>query len=168
MDGEKVPESEGYEKLVESNLLQIPLYEYTPGAGGLRTTVLDLAHFMIAHMNQGLAPNGFQLLQPEIMEMMHQITGSAHGNINSFNLVGQGMGWSLCEDGVEGHVGGQLGIGGTMVFKGTDRGTVGILVMTNVDLMYLEGHRRSRWITNYCFKLEQLLLQSAEETGPSV
>ena len=163
MDGQKVPIREGYVELVENNLLQIPLYEWAPGAGGLRTTVPDLAQFLIAHMNQGLAPNGFQLLQPETVEMMHQVAGSSDGNINSFSLVGQGMGWSLCEAGVEGHVGGQLGFGGTMVFKRTDQGTSGILVMTNVDLMYLEQDRKLDWFRNYYFKVEQLLLQTAEK-----
>ena len=83
--------------------------------------------------------------------------------MNSFNLVGQGMGWSLCEDGVEGHVGGQLGFGGTMVFKRTDQGTAGILVMTNADAMYLENDRRWNWFRNYYGEIEQLLLRSAEE-----
>jgi CubicO group peptidase (beta-lactamase class C family) len=163
MDGEKVPIREGYVELVENNLLELPLYEWAPGAGGLRTTVLDLAQFMIAHMYQGLAPNGFQLLQPETVEMMHQVAGSKDGIMNSFNLVGQGMGWTLCEDEVEGHVGGQLGFTATMVFKRTDRGTAGILAMTNVFQMYLEDQRRSRWFTNYYAKLEQLLLRAAEE-----
>jgi CubicO group peptidase (beta-lactamase class C family) len=163
MDGENVPIREGYVELVENNLLEFPLYEITPGAGGLRTTVPDLAQFMIAHMNEGLAPNGFQLLQPETVEMMHQSAGSWEGNINTFAGVGQGMGWTVCEDGVEGHVGGELGFQGTMVFKRTDHGTVGILVMTNVIQEYLEDHRRDRWFTNYYAKLEQLLLESAEE-----
>lgn len=114
-------------------------------------------------MNQGLAPNGFRLLQPESVEMMHQSAGSTQGNINSFRLVGQGMGWSLCADDVEGHVGGQHGFGGTMLFKRNDQGTLGILVMTNVDLMYLEDDRRVDWFRNYYFKIEQLLLQTAEE-----
>jgi CubicO group peptidase (beta-lactamase class C family) len=163
MDGVKVPIREGFTDLVKNNLLEIPLYEWAPGAGGLRTTVPDLAQFMLAHMNQGLAPNGFRLLQPETVEMMHQLAGSSEGNINSFNLVGQGMGWSLCEDGVEGHIGGQLGYGGTMVSKRTAQGTVGILVMTNVDLMYLEQDRKLDWFKSYYFELEQLLLESAEE-----
>jgi CubicO group peptidase (beta-lactamase class C family) len=150
-------------ELVENNLLQIPLYEWAPGAGGLRTTVPDLAQFLIAHMNQGLAPNNFQLLQPETVEMMHQVAGPDPGNINSFSLVGQGMGWSLCEDGVEGHVGGQLGFGATMVFKRTDQGTAGILVMANVDAMYLEDHRRWDWFRNYYGEIEKLLLRTAEE-----
>jgi CubicO group peptidase (beta-lactamase class C family) len=163
MDGQKVPIRDGYKELVENNLLELPLYEHRPGAGGLRTTVPDLAQFMIAHMNQGLAPNGFQLLQPETIEMMHQVAGSSGGNINSFNLLGQGMGWSLCEDGVEGHVGGQLGFGGTMVFKQTDQGAAGILVMTNVDAMYLENDRRWDWFRNYYGEIERLLLRTAEE-----
>ena len=56
-------------------------------------------------------------------------------------------------DGVEGHVGGELGFQATMVFKRTDRGTCGILAMTNVFQMYLEDHRRDRWFTNYYAKL---------------
>jgi CubicO group peptidase (beta-lactamase class C family) len=163
MDGQQVPIREGYEDLVENNLLELPLYEWTPGAGGLRTTVPDLAQFMIAHMNQGLAPNGFQLLQPETLEMMHHVAGLDRGSINSFGLVGQGMGWTLCQDGVEGHVGGQLGYGGTMILKRTEQGTVGILVMTNVNLMYLENDRRGDWFGTYYGEIERLLLRTAEE-----
>jgi CubicO group peptidase (beta-lactamase class C family) len=166
MDGEKVPIPDDKKDLVENNLVELPLYEYTPGAGGLRTTVPDLAQFMIAHINQGLAPNGFQLLRPETAEMMHQLAGSTAGEgiiNNSFNLLGQGMGWSLWEDGAEGHVGGQLGFGGTMAFKRTDQGTFGILAMTNVNLTYFAWDRKLDWFRNYYFKVEQLLLQAAEE-----
>ena len=163
MDGERVPILEDSVELVEGNLIELPLYEYKPGNGGLRTTVPDLAQFMIAHMNQGLAPNGFQILQPETVGMMHQSAGSAQGNINSFTLVGQGMGWSLCQDGMEGHVGGQLGFGGTMIFKRTDQGTVGILVMTNVNLTYSGAARKWSWFGDYYFEVEQLLLQATEE-----
>jgi CubicO group peptidase (beta-lactamase class C family) len=163
MDGEEVPMREGYESVVSGNLLELPLYEYSPGAGGLRTTVPDLAQFMIAQMNRGLAPNGFQLLQPETVDMMHQIAGRAQGNINSFELVGQGMGWSVCEDGVEGHVGGQMGFGGTMISKRSDGRTFGILMMTNVAATFLEEERRINWYTSYYFELEQFLLQTAEQ-----
>ena len=163
MDEEKVPIADGAKELIENNLLELPLYECGDGAGGLRTTVLDLAQFMIAHVNQGRAPNGFQLLQPETVETMHQSAGAAQGNINSFGLVGQGMGWTVCQDGVEGHVGGQLGFGAAMVFKRTDQGTCGILAMMNVDLMYLDHNRRVDWFRNAYFKVEQLLLQTAEE-----
>jgi CubicO group peptidase (beta-lactamase class C family) len=163
MDGQKVPIREEHVDLVQNNLVQIPLYEWAPGAGGLRTTVPDLAQFMIAHMNRGLAPNGHQLLQPATVEMMHQVAGSSDGIVHSFNLVGQGMGWSLCEDGVEGHTGDQLGFNGEMVFKRTDQGTFGILSMTNVNLTFFEWDRKLDWFWNYYFKVVQLLLHTAEE-----
>jgi hypothetical protein len=95
--------------------------------------------------------------------MMHQIAGADRGSINSFSLVGQGMGWTLCQDGVEGHVGGQLGYGGTMILKRTEQGIVGILVMTNVNLMYLENDRRGDWFETYYGEIERLLLRRAEE-----
>jgi hypothetical protein len=50
-----------------------------------------------------------------------------------------------------------------MMIKQTEHGTVGILVMTNVDLMFLENNRRIDWFMNYYFKIEQLLLQAAED-----
>jgi hypothetical protein len=118
---------------------------------------------MITHMSDGQAPNGFQLLQPETVELMHQSAGSDHGNINSFTLVGQGMGWSLCQDGMEGHVGGQLGFGGTMIYKQSEHGTFGILVMMNVNLMFHGEGRKWEWFRDYYFEVEQLLLQTAEE-----
>jgi hypothetical protein len=50
-----------------------------------------------------------------------------------------------------------------MVLKRTDQGTAGILVMTNVDLMFLEQDRKLDWFRNYYYKVEQLLLHTAEE-----
>jgi CubicO group peptidase (beta-lactamase class C family) len=160
MEGEMVPILEEFQGLVKDNLLELPLYEHHPGAGGMRTTVPDLAKFLIAQSNQGQATNGFQLLRPETVEMMHDIAAPAQGNINSFTLAGQGMGWSLCEDGVEGHVGGQLGFGATMVFKETPKGTVGVLLMTNHSAMFLEDDARFDWFNRFYFPLEQLLLQA--------
>jgi CubicO group peptidase (beta-lactamase class C family) len=163
MEGQKVPIRDGLAKLVEDNLLEIPLYEWAPGAGGLRTTVPDLAQFLIAHANQGRAPNGFQLLQPETVEMMHEIAVASGGIVQSFNLVGQGMGWNLCQDGVEGHTGDQLGFNAAMVYKQTGQGTAGILAMTNVNLMFFEWDRKLEWFGDYYFDITQLLLRTAEE-----
>ena len=84
-------------------------------------------------------------------------------SVTCFELAGQGMGWSLCEDGVEGHVGGQPGFGGTMIFKGTDQGAFGILVMTNVGAVFLEHDARIDWYQNFYFEIEQLLFRTAEE-----
>jgi CubicO group peptidase (beta-lactamase class C family) len=163
LDGVNVPILEDYKDRVENNLIEFPLYEWTPGAGGLRTTVPDLAQFMLAHINDGQAPNGFQLLQSETVEMMHLSAGPDQGNVNSFPLLGQGMGWTLCQDGLEGHIGGQVGFGGTMIFKRTEQGTFGILVMTNISLMFHGDAGKGKWFRDYYFEIEQLLLQAAEE-----
>jgi hypothetical protein len=95
--------------------------------------------------------------------MMHLSAGPGHGNINSFPLVGQGMGWSLCQDGLEGHVGGQVGYGGTMIYKQSEHGTFGILAMMNINLMFHGESRKWEWFRDYYFGIEQLLLQAAEE-----
>jgi CubicO group peptidase (beta-lactamase class C family) len=56
-------------------------------AGGLFTTVLDLSHFLIAHMNGGVY-NGSRILNEETVEEMHKI--QSPGNKNSFYF---GLAW---------------------------------------------------------------------------
>lgn len=53
-------------------------------AGGLYSTVEDLAHFLIAHMNQGLYKD-VQLLQPDTVTLMHTIAAD--------NDIGYGLAW---------------------------------------------------------------------------
>jgi CubicO group peptidase (beta-lactamase class C family) len=54
-----------YEKLPYYQLLHYPI-------GGLMTTVDDLSHFLIAHMNHGVY-NGTRILQNETVTLMHTI-----------------------------------------------------------------------------------------------
>ena len=163
MMGEMIPIVESSREMIEEGLLGLALYKDLPGNQGLRTTVPDLAQFLIAHMNDGRAPNGLQLLEPETVEMMHRSAGAWEGVVNSFQLVGQGMGWSLCEGGIEGHVGAQLGFNGTMMLKHTEHGTVGILSMMNVAVFLLENQSQWSWHASYTYEIEQLLLRTAEE-----
>ena len=58
-------------------------------AGGLFTTVLDLSHFMIAHMNGGVY-NGTRILEESTVEEMHKI--QPPGNKYSFYY---GLAWLL-------------------------------------------------------------------------
>jgi CubicO group peptidase (beta-lactamase class C family) len=58
-------------------------------AGGLFTTVLDLSHFLIAHMNGGVY-NGTRILNESTVEEMHKI--QPPGNKNGFYF---GLGWLL-------------------------------------------------------------------------
>ena len=77
--------------LTKTNV-ELPLYDRSCiGAGGIFSTLPDLAQFLIAQMNQGQV-NGVQLLQLETVELMHQITVSTSGK-GDFGQVGVGLGW---------------------------------------------------------------------------
>jgi hypothetical protein len=73
------------------------------------------------------------------------------------------MGWTLCTDGVEGHVGGQPGFGGTMMLQRTENGVVGFLFMTNSNGTYTDNDaRRDRFNRGYA-PLEKLLFRTTQE-----
>jgi CubicO group peptidase (beta-lactamase class C family) len=74
-----------YEKLPYYQLLHYPI-------GGLMTTVDDLSHFLIAHMNHGVY-NGTRILQNETVTLMHTI--QPPGNI--YYNFHYGFGWMIVE-----------------------------------------------------------------------
>ncbi len=125
------PVPEGFDQQLTNGYLRFPLYENMVGGGGLRTTVPDLAKFMIAHMNGGRAPNGYQLLQTETVEMMHEIAAPHTGSINMIPMQGYGMGWTLAEDGIQGHIGGGFGYEAEMLYQETRSGPTGIIFLRN-------------------------------------
>ncbi|HUS98981.1 MAG TPA: serine hydrolase domain-containing protein [Candidatus Thermoplasmatota archaeon] len=78
-----------YEKLPYYQLLHYPI-------GGLMTTVGDLSHFLIAHMNHGVY-NGTRILQNETVALMHTI--QPPGNI--YYNFHYGLGWMIVKRPVE-------------------------------------------------------------------
>ncbi len=61
--------------------------------GGLRTTVLDMSHFLIAYMNNGTYKN-YQLLKPETIEQMFTLQyPESYDNIYRY-----GLGWYFWND----------------------------------------------------------------------
>jgi CubicO group peptidase (beta-lactamase class C family) len=92
-----------YERRDNANLAH-PIYNhYDIGGGALRSTVQDLGHFLIAHMNQGRYHNT-PILRPETVDMMQtsQFSMSGH-DFGNFTFVGHGLGWPLYEDDIIGH-----------------------------------------------------------------
>jgi hypothetical protein len=73
------------------------------------------------------------------------------------------MGWTLCADGVEGHVGGQPGFSGTMMLEETAGHTVGIVLMANIAATYTDDEARWDWFRRWYFPIEGLLFETAEE-----
>ena len=71
----------------------IPLPHYEDrnyAAGGLRTSVCDLSHYLIAHMNGGLY-DGIRILEDETVELMHTLQYPE----NNSTYSGYGLGWKI-------------------------------------------------------------------------
>ncbi|KYK28417.1 MAG: hypothetical protein AYK19_05620 [Theionarchaea archaeon DG-70-1] len=159
-----IPHERVYALLSKTNV-ELPVYDraYT-GAGGIRTTVPDLAQFLIAHMNHGQHPNGYQLLTPESVELMHE---QAVYVFNRFSMVGYGMGWkhqSTDPDqyfylhGSQGHDGGTEGYTCHMWMVETETGSYGIIVMTNVYHYYKQD---PLWMITWSNVLQDVLFHEA-------
>ncbi|MFX1475992.1 MAG: serine hydrolase domain-containing protein, partial [Promethearchaeota archaeon] len=108
-----------HERINATTVGVMPFYEsYYFGAGGLRSTVLDLAQYLIAHMNRGRC-GAVQLLQPATVELMHQTVAGEYG-----------LGWSN-EAGDHGHSGSLYGFTSVMTYRDTPQGAYGVIGLTN-------------------------------------
>ncbi|KAA0003147.1 MAG: serine hydrolase [Thermoplasmata archaeon] len=111
-------------------LLHYGILDYP--AGGLRTNVLDLSHFLIAMINGGVY-NDTRILSEESVKEMHTVQ---YPNKN-YNFQ-YGLGWQIWNIGGEtyiGHTGGLYGVATKMVFRKSD-GTA-IIFFTNKEIRNL-------------------------------
>jgi CubicO group peptidase (beta-lactamase class C family) len=159
----QVPLPRDIEARLEAGYLRFPVYENLAGNNGVMASVPDLAAYLIAHMNEGRAPNGHQLLEPETMTLMHSLAVSAGGSINYFPMRGYGLGWTLCHGGIQGHIGGALGYGATMLYEETSMGKVGIILLRNWSWnLVMDYEQVLDYGKQYYLPLEQSLLQEAK------
>lgn len=93
-------------------------------AGGLYSTVSDLSHFLIAHMNDGIY-NGTQILKKETVELMHKVQVG--------NNIGYGLAWMhelpLRGLSISGHSGGYPGVNTWMLYNETQ--DIGVIYLAN-------------------------------------
>ena len=111
---------------------EYPLYnQYDLDGGGLRSTVLDLGNFLIAHMNQGEYHNAL-ILQPDTVDLMQtsQFSMFGHG-FGGFSFAGYGLGWPLYQDQIIGHGGAVPGYLAETVFKTVGNSKFGIVLLLN-------------------------------------
>jgi len=110
-----------------------PIYnQYNYGAGAVRSTVPDLAKFLVAHMNQG-SYDSTQILLPQTVDLMQTANFSMSG-VNPFGgltYVGQGLGWSLYTNNITAHSGAIPGYLAQIAFKTVSNGKYGIVFMVN-------------------------------------
>jgi len=114
-------------------------------AGGLRTSAIDLSHFLIAIMNDGVYETT-QILIPDSIEEMHTI--QYQSNTYDFQY---GLGfqiWISSSDTIIGHTGGLFGVATKMVFSESEN--VGIIMFTNKAIGNL--------IDSFSFSMIELLL----------
>ena len=93
--------------------------------GGLYTTVLDLSHFLIAHMNNGVW-NNVRILQKETVDLMHSCQFESE--------VDYGLAWYTSQDdfldiNYSGHNGAIFGVNADMFFIPSE--DIGIIYFSN-------------------------------------
>ena len=144
---------------VNSSMVAVP-YDFLQGAywpyvhytilaypaGGLRTSVVDLSRFLIAHMNNGTY-EGTPILTPESVEQMHTVQYQS----DTYNFQ-YGLGFQIWDNprGISiGHTGGLWGVATKMVFTPSDNS--GIIMFTNKAVENLRDR--------FAFTLIELLLR---------
>ena len=109
----------------------LPLGNYYIGpAGAVRSSVLDLAKFMIAHMNGGVY-HGVRILQKHAADLMHQLQWYGYGMEGLFRYMGLGFHITdaLADRRLIGHPGEAYGLLSDMYFNGDEN--AGVIFMTN-------------------------------------
>ncbi|KON28819.1 hypothetical protein AC481_00165 [miscellaneous Crenarchaeota group archaeon SMTZ-80] len=116
-----------------------PIYNsYDIGGGGLRSTIPDLANFLIAHMNEG-SFNNTQILQPQTVDLMQTKNFSIGGTgFGGFSYVGYGLGWPLYYDNITAHGGAIPGYLAEIAFKTVSNGKYGIILSLNRGSSFVE------------------------------
>jgi CubicO group peptidase (beta-lactamase class C family) len=125
------------------NELSYILGEFTPPdkywrvhmypVGGLYTTVSDLSHFLISHMNGGVY-NGVRILEEDTIEEMHRI--QSPGNKES-DLQYYGLAWIIFKDPlifnitISGYSGDTFGVSTWMVYIPSEN--IGAIYFSNGD-----------------------------------
>ncbi|MFX1385482.1 MAG: serine hydrolase domain-containing protein, partial [Promethearchaeota archaeon] len=143
-----------------SENFELPLYNMNvSGAGAIRSTIPDMANYMIAYMNQG-EYNGTQLLSPASVELVHTKHVSLTGTtIEGFEWDGYGLGWNLYKEGFKGHGGATPGFSSNLFFKETVQGTFGVILMFNRgSALIYDG----ALISSFIPAINALLLEEAE------
>ena len=156
-----------YGVLTKTNV-ELPLSQrLIIGGGGLYSTADDLANFLLAHMNQGEF-EGYQLLQPETVALMHKSIKSSGGD---FMQTGYGYGWGTFQEeprqmwdityqprGYQGHGGGYFGYAGAMFMVEEDEGAYGYVLLSNTNDV---TKRDWAWKFAIQVNIQDLILQEA-------
>ena len=114
---------------------RLPFYILpSPGAGGIVTTIEDLSHFLIAHMNNGTY-DGVQILKNSSIELMHTL--HYYHELTEHYQFQYGLGWMFFnKSGViyQGHGGDTFGYKARMLYRGIDM--TGVILLINKNIVF--------------------------------
>lgn len=136
--------------------LRLPFYDVPKsGAGGLLTSIEDLSHFLIAHMNNGTY-NGVRILDNSTVELMHTIyCENPNSGVLNFSY---GFGWMFFNiNGTiyQGHDGDTPGFTARMIY--CEKNKTGILFLFNRTRRNIEDLKLSDELIEMFFaKSEEL------------
>lgn len=149
-----------YEWHNNSNLAY-PFYNLNvTGAGNLRSTVGDMAKYIITFINQGNY-NGVEILESQSVTLMQSIQVTLTGvSTEGFSYEGYGFGWNIYSDDIVGHGGATPGFSSSMIIKKSSEETFGLILFFNRGsaLVYDEN-----LITNFIPKVNNLFFNQAEK-----
>ena len=120
-----------YEWVNNSNF-EYPIYNINvTGAGNLRSTIGDMANYLITFINRGNF-NGVQILGSEYVKLMQSIQVPLSGKSpEGFYNKGYGLGWQVFKDIIRGHDGATPGFSSNMLFKRSSKGGIGMILLFN-------------------------------------
>lgn len=98
-------------------------------AGGLRTSVIDLSHFLIAQMNNGTY-HTTQILSPQTITLMHTVQYQS----TTYNFQ-YGLGfqiWNTRHGQTIGHMGSLFGVQTSMTYRENEG--IGVIMFTNQEI----------------------------------
>lgn len=146
--------------------IYIPIPCYNAGAltavGGLKTTIEDLSHYLMAHMHNGIYKDN-RILKNETIQIMHNcIYKDTSGNPIHHNF---GLGWwkeYKFNRWIQGH--GGMCPGGTCFMMMNETEDMGFILMTNqFNIMCFFQPIQFRIASKVRYLIGELLLQKTEE-----
>ena len=132
--------------------------------GGMFTTLEDLSHLFIVHMNKGVY-NGVRILNESTIEMMHTIQHPERDNF-LWNLY-YGLGWMITDEFVgrtQRHGGIFLGYFGCMMMNASTN--VGVIFLGNQNIKSFKESKYNEFFVKAYKAIGKLLLERAEEIEP--
>jgi CubicO group peptidase (beta-lactamase class C family) len=100
-------------------------------SGTLRSSVVDMSQFLVAHLNQGRSGD-IQLLKADTVELMHRLISPLDWPaFFGLHWQGYGLGWERYRDGYQGHPGACPGYLANIVLRQEDHSGFGVVLMVN-------------------------------------